>query len=239
MLRTVVDGIGVSDGLAVDWTSDYIYYTDSTYDVIAVVHVSGTPKKIVIETMLDDPRSIAVDPNNAMIYWTSWGGSPKIERAYMSGKARTTLIGQDLSRPNAVVLDFDSRKLFWGDWGLDTIEYCFSDGTGRTVLLANAGVKYPFGLAIHNFSLYFTHVYKDHNTLKTVSTSGGQASVAHIQVFPRVRDRRGGLVMYNNTRNKGSFCIQWGPRNLLNINFDCKESFVLYLSTFVLYLLHP
>jgi low density lipoprotein receptor-related protein 5/6 len=72
------------------------------------------------------------------------------------------------------------------------------------VLLANAGVKYPFGLAIHNFSLYFTHVYKDHNTLKTVSTSGGQASVAHIQVFPRVRDRRGGLVMYNNTRNKGS-----------------------------------
>jgi low density lipoprotein receptor-related protein 5/6 len=141
MLRTVVDGIGVSDGLAVDWTSDYIYYTDSTYDVIAVVHVSGTPKKIVIETMLDDPRSIAVDPNNAMIYWTSWGGSPKIERAYMSGKARTTLIGQDLSRPNAVVLDFDSRKLFWGDWGLDTVEchvsftYLINDDIGRNFIL--------------------------------------------------------------------------------------------------------
>ena len=65
ILRTVVGGVGVSDGLAVDWTSDLIYYTDSAYDVIAFVHVSGTPKKAVIKTILDDPRSIAIDPNNA------------------------------------------------------------------------------------------------------------------------------------------------------------------------------
>ena len=45
ILRTVVGGEGVSDGLAVDWTSDFIYYTDPTYDAIAVVHVSGKPKE--------------------------------------------------------------------------------------------------------------------------------------------------------------------------------------------------
>ena len=64
IVRTVVGGVGVA-GISVDWTSDFIYYTDSTYDVIAVVHISGTPKLAVLETMLDDPRSIAIDPNNA------------------------------------------------------------------------------------------------------------------------------------------------------------------------------
>ena len=64
LAKTVVHGVGVTDGIAVDWTSDLIYYTDTTYNVLAVVHISGTPKKAVIHS-LDEPRAIAIDPENA------------------------------------------------------------------------------------------------------------------------------------------------------------------------------
>ena len=71
------------------------------------------------------------------------------------------------------------------------------------MLLPNAGLIYPFGLALHNFSLYITHVYHEYKSLKTMPTSGGQASVA--QLFPEVRDRPRGLVMYNSSRTRGLF----------------------------------
>ena len=65
--RVVADGLGVVDGVAVDWTSDLLYYTDATHDLVGVVHTSGAPRRVVIESGLDRPRGIALDPNNASV----------------------------------------------------------------------------------------------------------------------------------------------------------------------------
>ena len=66
-LRVVADVLGVVDGLAVDWTNDLLYYTDTTHDIIGVVHTSGAPRKAIIESGLDQPRDIALDPANASV----------------------------------------------------------------------------------------------------------------------------------------------------------------------------
>ena len=65
--RLVADGLGVVDGLAVDWTSDLLYYTDTTHDIIGVIHTSGALRKVIIESGLEEPRDIALDPNNASV----------------------------------------------------------------------------------------------------------------------------------------------------------------------------
>ena len=65
--RVVTDGLGVVEGIAVDWTSDLLYYTDTTHDMIGVIHTSGAPRKVIIESGLHQPRSIALDPNTASV----------------------------------------------------------------------------------------------------------------------------------------------------------------------------
>ena len=65
--KLVADGLGVVDGLAVDWASDLLYYTDTSHDIIGVVHTSGAPRKAIIESGLDQPRDIALDPANASV----------------------------------------------------------------------------------------------------------------------------------------------------------------------------
>lgn len=38
------------------------------------------------------------------LYWTDWGNSPKIERAYLDGDARTELITTNLQWPNGLTI---------------------------------------------------------------------------------------------------------------------------------------
>ena len=66
--RLVANDLGVVDGLAVDWTSDLLYYTDTTHDIIGVVHTSGAPRRTIIESGLDEPKAIALDPANASVF---------------------------------------------------------------------------------------------------------------------------------------------------------------------------
>ncbi len=56
------------DGLAFDWIARNLYWTDagledtSLYNRIEVARANGTSRKVLIETDLDEPRAIVVDP---------------------------------------------------------------------------------------------------------------------------------------------------------------------------------
>lgn len=62
--RTVViqGEITTSDGLAVDWIYNHIYWTDSGKNSISLANFEGGMRKVLITDALEEPRAIAVNP---------------------------------------------------------------------------------------------------------------------------------------------------------------------------------
>ena len=52
------------DGLAIDWVSRNIFWTDTGTDRIEVARLNGTSRRVIISDDLDEPRAIVVDPIN-------------------------------------------------------------------------------------------------------------------------------------------------------------------------------
>lgn len=58
----IESGLRGSDGLAVDWVYNHIYWADSRNKSISVAELDGRMRKSLITEDLEEPRSIAVDP---------------------------------------------------------------------------------------------------------------------------------------------------------------------------------
>lgn len=143
------------EGIAIDWISRNMFWTDSGYDIIQVSMLNGTNKKTLISEDLINPRAIVVDPNQGMIFWTDWNrGSPKIEKAYMDGTHREFLVDTDLELPNGLTLDYYTQQLCWGDAGTRKIECMRTDGVGRSTITEEA--PYPFGLTFSGSNIYWS-----------------------------------------------------------------------------------
>lgn len=63
-LTTVIACAGLvsPEGLAVDWVSRTVFYTDSALDLIGVAALDGSYRKVIVDSGLINPRAIAVDP---------------------------------------------------------------------------------------------------------------------------------------------------------------------------------
>ena len=64
---TIITGIGICVGLAVDWRASQLYWTDTTYDTISVSDLDGNNQDLVISSGLEEPRAIALDLDNRYI----------------------------------------------------------------------------------------------------------------------------------------------------------------------------
>lgn len=113
--RSVVvkDQLITSDGLAVDWIYNHIYYSDTKKCTIEVTNFDGTMGRALIKDDLEIPRSISLDPLNGWMYWTDWGSSPRIERAGMDGTHRKTIINTNIKWPNGLTLDLVRQRIYW------------------------------------------------------------------------------------------------------------------------------
>lgn len=52
------------DGIAVDWVSRNIFWTDTGTDRIEVARLDGSSRRVIISDDLEEPRAIALDPMN-------------------------------------------------------------------------------------------------------------------------------------------------------------------------------
>ena len=50
--------------MAVDWVGMRVYWIDAGQDVIMVAELTGDKKYTLIDTELDEPHDIAVDPQS-------------------------------------------------------------------------------------------------------------------------------------------------------------------------------
>ena len=63
-MTTIINNIGVCDGLAVQWRTSELYWTDTTSDTISISDLAGNNPRSVLSLGLDKPRDIALDPDS-------------------------------------------------------------------------------------------------------------------------------------------------------------------------------
>ncbi|XP_061385717.1 low-density lipoprotein receptor isoform X2 [Danaus plexippus] len=157
--RTVVigDQLITSDGLAVDWIYNHLYWTDTGKNHIELADLQGNMRKILIRDKLEEPRAIALNPLDGWMYWTDWGQVPKIERAGMDGSHRQTIVSYDVKWPNGLTLDLVRKRVYWVDAKVNTISSCNYDGSGRRVVLYSSEVlRHPFSITTFEDWVYWT-----------------------------------------------------------------------------------
>ncbi|XP_061175466.1 very low-density lipoprotein receptor-like isoform X1 [Saccostrea echinata] len=152
-------GVKTPDGIAVDWIYHNLYWTDTGYNTIEVASVDGSIRKILVDKDLDEPRSIALDPENGWMYFSDWGRTPKIERIGMDGNptSRSVIVRTDIEWPNGLTLDYASERLYWIDAKLKSIFTAKLDGSDIRRVLHNAEqILHPFSLTVFEDNVYWT-----------------------------------------------------------------------------------
>ena len=62
--NVITTGLVSPDGLACDWIGRKLYWTDSETNRIEVSNLDGSHRKVLYWIDLDQPRAIALDPDN-------------------------------------------------------------------------------------------------------------------------------------------------------------------------------
>lgn len=157
--RSVVinNDITTSDGLAVDWIYDHIYWTDTGKNTIELANFDGNMRKVLIKDELEEPRALALNPMQGWMFWTDWGSDPKIERAGMDGSHRQTIVSYDVKWPNGLTLDLVKKRVYWVDAKLNVISSCDYNGRNRKVVLFSPeSLRHPFSITTFEDWAYWT-----------------------------------------------------------------------------------
>ncbi|KAK3600729.1 hypothetical protein CHS0354_017015 [Potamilus streckersoni] len=144
--------------LSVDWISQNIYWTDPYYKWIMVQSLLGNDTSIycvLIQENLQGPYALALDPFEALLFWSDIGTSTKIEVSSLSGRNRTALIFSSLLYPYSLAADYAARRIYFVDDGRHTLETVTYEGKDRKVLLKKSSSKF-FDIAVFKDYLYLT-----------------------------------------------------------------------------------
>ncbi|XP_052233032.1 low-density lipoprotein receptor-related protein 5-like [Dreissena polymorpha] len=118
--------------IAVDRISNNLYWTDSEFQWIGLQSLNNMKRhKILIQTNVDMPTGIAVDPIHNYLFWRDVGSFPRIERSSLTGTYRKTIITQGIAYPVALDVDIKASMLYWVDSVRETVERSNLDGTGH------------------------------------------------------------------------------------------------------------
>ena len=155
---TIVNSSLISpDGLACDWYTGKLYWTDSEKKRIEVTSIDEQYQKVLFWTNVSQPRAIALDPMKSVFFWTDWGDEPKIERAAMDGDpaTRKTIVTEEIFWPNGLTLDFENELVYWTDGRLKFIAVMDYQGRKRRKIISEK-LEYPYAITFFDQKLYWT-----------------------------------------------------------------------------------
>ncbi|KAL3265566.1 hypothetical protein HHI36_009771 [Cryptolaemus montrouzieri] len=155
--RVIITEVLSVDGLACDWYTNKLYWTDSEANHIEVATMDGKLRKVLFWTELDQPRTIALIPMKGLMVWTDWGETPKIERAGMNGdpNTRKKIVTKDIFWPNGLTIDYKFEKIYWIDAKLSFIDVMDYEGKNRQRIL-KSNFEYPHSLTYFQDRFYYT-----------------------------------------------------------------------------------
>ena len=162
-ITPIVDvGLATTEGLAVDWIGQNIYWVESNLDQIEVAKLDGSDRTTLIAGSMISPRAIVLDPRVGSLFWTDWDSKfPRIETCSMAGEGRKTIFNISSivggGWPNGLTIDFDFKRLYWIDARSDsihTIDYYGKDH--RLILKHHEGMMHPFAITLFGNYVYWT-----------------------------------------------------------------------------------
>lgn len=143
------------EGVAYDWTSKKIYWTDSANRSIYAMNLDGS--SLVMIVRVERPRAIVLHPCEGKLFFTDWGrlgNSGKILRTTMAGNSKKVIIENDIIQPSGLAIDYDENKLYWTDALREKIERSDMDGGNRETLIS--ATIYPFAITVFGDYIYWT-----------------------------------------------------------------------------------
>lgn len=155
----VVDSQFISPiGIACDWYTNKIYWTDDERNRVEVTSIDGNnDRRVLFWTDMSEPRAIALVPMKSLIFWTDWGEPPKIERASMNGdeSTRQVIVSDNVFWPNGLTIDYNNELIYWIDGKLKFIDVMDYNGKNRRTLLKD-NLLYPYSISYIDNKLYWT-----------------------------------------------------------------------------------
>lgn len=142
----------------------------------------------VVKTELEEPRAIAIHPEQGWIFWSDWGQEPKIEKAGMDGSHRTTIIKDSVHWPNGITIDLALNRIFWVDAKLNIVGSANLDGSdSRIVLYSREKLRHPFSISVFEDMIYWSDWH--HNTIFAANKFNGSSVrtvTPHMRQIPMV-----------------------------------------------------
>ncbi|GFR86359.1 low-density lipoprotein receptor-related protein 6 [Elysia marginata] len=203
------------DGLAVDWVSRKLYWSDSETNRIEVSTLDGEFRKVLYWEGLDRPGRIALDPENGYMYWTDYGEMPKIEKAGMDGteETRSVIISKDISWPTGLALDYEMSRIFWVDVKLKSIFSCDFDGGNRRAVIEGT-LRQPFSITVSSRNIYWSDWHRNAIHSCNKLTGAGCYVVMEkiyapmvLQVYSPARQPRGTNMCGDNNGGCSHLCL--------------------------------
>ncbi|XP_016154388.1 PREDICTED: low-density lipoprotein receptor-related protein 5 [Ficedula albicollis] len=155
---------------------------------------------ILVWKDLDNPRSLALDPTKGYMYWTEWGGKPRIVRAYMDGTNSITLVDK-VGRANDLTIDYVDQRLYWTDLDTSMIESSNMLGQEREIIADD--LPHPFGLTQYSDYIYWTD-WNLHSIERADKTSGKNRTLiqGHLDFVMDI------LVFHSSRQDGLNDCVQ-------------------------------
>ncbi|XP_032511733.2 low-density lipoprotein receptor-related protein 6 [Danaus plexippus] len=156
-IRIVSEGIITPTGIALDWYTNKMYWTDGETNKIEVICIENKYRKVLFWSDVDLARAIALVPTEGLMFWTDWGEIPKIERAGMNGDpaTRKVIVKDNIFWPNGITVDYNNNLIYWVDTKLQFVDVMGFNGENRKRVVKD-GLKHPYALAYFDNKLYWT-----------------------------------------------------------------------------------
>ncbi|XP_072037985.1 low-density lipoprotein receptor-related protein 6-like [Amphiura filiformis] len=156
-VEQIFHGLGSVEDIAVDWVANNLYWTDYQLGHICVSRYDGSHRAILIPEQ-HGPRSIAINPRNAQLFWTNIGDTltaGSIMRADLAGNNVRVIVESGLSSPNGLAIDFSGSRLYFADRGTEKIASVRFNGNDRVELYEAPNADF-FDMTILEGFLYTT-----------------------------------------------------------------------------------
>lgn len=137
-ILNALSGVGRTEGLAVDWINDWIYWSNTHSSTISMAKLDGTYHQVVVtesktRAFLDKIRGVAVDPLDGYLFWSDWGHPAHIGRSAMDGSDAQHLIvnSEHVVWPNGIAVDVIAKDVYWVEAynGMVSHKQCFATQT--------------------------------------------------------------------------------------------------------------